>query len=199
MPKILERGGPVAVEDVLAFLGAVDAELARHAGAGETLDLYLLGRSALILGYGVQLMTKDVDIVDVAGSRLLKIAIDRFGKDNPGRAAHHFYLEAVSSGLPPLPIGYQGRCADVPGPWRIIRPKRPEAHDLIVTKLRRFHQGDREDVRILCDTGDVEVAILRERFDLAYTFSDPDDPKTAAAFGNLEAVADYLDGRRRTL
>ena len=50
-------------EPILAFLEAVDEELARHAAERETLDLDLLGRSALILGYGLRLMTKDVDVV----------------------------------------------------------------------------------------------------------------------------------------
>lgn len=186
----------MASENVLAFLGAVDAELVRHANEGETLDLHLLGRSALILGYGVQLMTRDVDIVDVADSRLLGIAMGIFGKGNPGHTLYQFYLETVPTGLPPLPIGYQRRCVDIPGCWRIIRPKLPEAHDLVVTKLTRFHQGDREDIRILCDTGEVEGVILRERFDLAHAFSDRDAPKVVSASGNLRTVLDYLEGRR---
>jgi hypothetical protein len=189
----------VAADDLLAFLGAVDAELVRHAAEGETLDLHLLGRSALILGYGVRLMTKDVDVVDVAGSRLLGIAVQVFGKGGPGQAGRGFYLETVSSGLPPLPIGYQGRCLAVPGPWRVIRPKRPEAHDLVVTKLRRFHAGDREDIRILCDGGGMSESLLRERFELAHAFSDRDDPQVVVAEANLDRVAEYLAGRRRVL
>jgi len=77
----------VAAEDLFAFLEAVGAELARHAVGSETLDLHLLGRSALILGYGVRLMTKDVDVVDIAGSRLLAIAVQVFGKGGPVSAS----------------------------------------------------------------------------------------------------------------
>jgi hypothetical protein len=198
-PRVSQKGDPVAVDELVAFLGAVDAELVRHAGAGETLDLHLLGRSALILGYGVRLMTRDVDVVDAAGSRLLGVAVRVFGKGGPGHRGHGFYLEAVSSGLPPLPIGFQGRCVAVPGPWRVIRPRRPEASDLVVTKLRRFHAGDREDVVILCDTGEVDEETLRERFDLAYAFSDRGDPGVERAVAHPEAVVDYLTGRRRAL
>lgn len=189
----------MAGDEILAFLGAIDAELARHAEPGELLDLHLLGRSALILGYGVRLMTKDVDVVDIRDSHLLGVAIDGFGRDTPGHATHGFYLEAISSGLPPLPSGYQERCVDFPGAWQVLRPKRPEVHDLVVTKLRRFHLGDREDVRILCDTGDVEAAVLRERFDLAHCFSDRDDPRVVSATRHLDRVVDYLDGRRRDM
>lgn len=189
----------MAADDVLAFLGAIDVELSRHAAGGETLDLYLIGRSALILGYGLRLMTKDVDVVEVKASRLLTVAVEVFKRGGTGHTGHGFYLEAVSSGFPPVPAGFETRCVDVPGPWRVIRPKRPEANDLVITKLKRFHAGDRDDVQILCDTGEVEIGILRERFDLAHAFSDMDDPKVEAASANLEAVGDYLEGRRRSL
>ena len=79
------------------------------------------------------------------------------------------------------------------------RPRRPEAHDLVVTKLKRFHAGDREDVQILCDTGEVGVGTLRERFELAHAFSDMDDPIVVAALDNLGIVVEYLEGRRQTL
>jgi hypothetical protein len=189
----------VASEEILEFLRAVDTELTRHALEGETLEIHLLGRSALILGYGLQLMTKDVDVVDMQGSRLLRVAVEEFGKGGPAHLGHGLYLEPVSSGLPPLPAGFQRRCIEIPGTWEVIRPKRGEVHDLIVTKLRRYHAGDREDNQILCNTGEVVVATLRERFELAHVFSDRDDPSVGAAQANLEDVVDYLEGRRRVL
>ena len=98
-----------------------------------------------------------------------------------------------------MPMGFEQRSVDVRGPWRVIRPKRPEVHDLVVTKLKRFHAGDREDVQILCDTGEVEIGTLRERFNLAHAFSDMDDPQVVTALENLEIVAEYLKGKRRSL
>jgi Nucleotidyltransferase of unknown function (DUF6036) len=189
----------VASKDIIEFLGVIDSELTPHANVGETLDLYLLGRAALIIGYGVQLMTKDVDVVHVAGSRLLDIAVNSFGKYGSERQAQQLYLETVASGLPPLPIGYQGRCVDIPGRWQVIRPKLPEAHDLLVTKLRRFHLGDREDVRILCETGSIDGKTLQTRLDLAHTFSDHDDPKVISAAANLQLVLNYLEGRLKSI
>jgi hypothetical protein len=189
----------VSTESLLAFLNAVDAELVKHASADETLDLYLIGRSAMILGFGLQLMTKDVDVVEVRPSHLLAVASDVFKKGGAGNAGYGFYLETLASGFPPMPIGFEKRCINVAGAWRIIRPKRPEAHDLLVTKLKRFHQGDREDVQILCDTGEIEEETLRERFDLAHAFSDRDDPKVVKASANLDSVVEYLNGRRRSL
>jgi hypothetical protein len=185
-------------EEQLAFLRTIDEELVQHARAGETLELHLLGRSALVLGYGLQLMTKDVDVVDQHGSRLLEIAMTQFGKEGQRRLGVGLYLEAVPAGLPPLPHHFRGRCLDISGSWKVIRPKRPEVHDLIVSKLRRFHQGDREDVTILCDTGDVLPETLRARFEEAHLFSDWDDPKVVSALKRLEAVVQYLETGRWT-
>jgi hypothetical protein len=188
-------------EQILSFLRAIDDELARHAAEGETLDLPLLGRSALVLGFGVRLMTKDVDVVYVHGSAMLDRAVATFGPGTPAAARHGFYLEAVSSGLPPLPTGYLARSVAIPGPWRVIRPRLPEIHDLAATKLSRFHARDREDLRILCDTGGLTADGLRSAVDLAFLFAadEEEDPKRKAAYANLRVVVDYLEGRRREL
>ena len=189
----------MAADEIRRFLDVVDAGLVGLAGAGETLPLHLLGRSALVLGYGLRLMTKDVDVVHLADSRLLEAAVGLFGRTGRAVSPGGLYLETVSSGLPPLPIGYAGRLVEVAGDWEVIRPRHLEAHDLIVTKLRRFHAGDREDVRILCDSGEVDPATLRDRFELAHAFSDRDDPAVVGSAEHLAAVVQYLEGRRRSL
>lgn len=185
--------------DLWEFLPLIDEELIQHAGAGETVTFHLLGRSALVLGHGLNLMTKDIDIVEVHGSRLHEIALRLFGRGSDGARRSGFYLESVSSGLPPLPAGYQTRCIDIPGPWIVIRLRRPESNDLAVTKMKRFHARDREDLRILCDAGELDPGTLRERLDSAHLFTDEDDPGRIAAYANLENVIDYLEGRRRVL
>jgi hypothetical protein len=146
-------------------------------------------------------MTKDIDVVYVHGSPLLDRAVEIFGDGTAAAARHGFYLEAVSSGLPPLPIGYQNRCVAIPGPWRVLRPGRPEIHDLAATKMSRFHARDREDLQILCDTGELSADGLRAAVDLAFTFAadEDEDPKRRRAYANLRVVVDYLEGRRRGL
>lgn len=147
----------------------------------------------------MNLQTKDVDIVYVHDSPLHKIAEETFGKEGLAARRFGFYLESVSSGLPPLPLGYQGRCIDIEGSWVVIRPKRPEANDLAVTKLRRFHARDRDDVRILCDRGLLDPTTLRERLDLAHAFTEEGDEGRERAYANLEIVVRYLEGERRTI
>jgi hypothetical protein len=190
----------VSTENLMAFLAEIDAELVRHAKEGETLELYLVGRSAMILGFGLAaLQTKDVDVIEVKTSHLLTVVSEVFKKDSERSIGYGFYLETLSSGFPPMPAGFEKRCKDVPGPWRVLRLRYPEAHDLIVSKLKRFHSGDREDVQFLCDNENIQEQELRLRFDFAHVFSDRDDPKVEGATENLESVVKYLNGQLRSL
>jgi len=90
-------------DEILQFLQAIDAELALHVAEGERLDLYLIGRSALILRYGLDLATRDVDIVHIHGSALQGKALDLFGKGTRNAERLGFFLESVPQGLPAIP------------------------------------------------------------------------------------------------
>jgi Nucleotidyltransferase of unknown function (DUF6036) len=186
-------------DEILAFLEAIDAELVGHAREGERLDLYLIGRSALILRYGLNIGTKDVDIVHFHGSELELKAIEFFGKGTRNAERFGFYLEPVPQGLPPIPGGYCPRSEEIPGRWRILRPMQPEPHDLAVTKLKRFHAKDREDLQILCDSGELEADRLRQGLESAFAWAEKDDPDRELAGRNLARVIEYLEGRSRTL
>ena len=61
----------------------------------------------------------------------------------------------------------------------------PEPHDLAVTKLKRFHAKDREDLQILCDSGELVTDRLRERLESAFMWAEKDDPDRELAARNL--------------
>src|SRR5262249_39942582 len=88
-------------DEVLAFR-AIDAALLRHAAEGETVALYLIGRSALIVRFDLDLATRDVDIVHFHGSELEQIAVELFGKGTTNAERFGFHLEPVPQGLPPI-------------------------------------------------------------------------------------------------
>ena len=48
------------LDEIMEFLKAIDREMASHAAEGERLDFYLIGRSALILRFGLDLATIDL-------------------------------------------------------------------------------------------------------------------------------------------
>jgi hypothetical protein len=181
--------------EILDFLRAIDEALSRYAKQGETLEMYLLGRCALILGSELNLMTKDVDVVYLHGSDLQGKAEELFGKGTSGAATWGFYLETVSSGLPPIPNGYQSRSLDVVGSWRVLRPKQLEPHDLAITKLKRFHVKDRQDIQILCDHNQLTAERLQTAFESAFAFAEKDAPETELVAANIGRVLDYLDGK----
>jgi hypothetical protein len=188
--------------DVLQFLHALDAALVEYAPEGERLDLYLIGRSALILRYELTLATKDVDMVGRTGNlELERKALELFGPGTTNAATWGLYLQEVPQGLPPIPQTYCKKSSVIPGDWKVLRPQQPEAHDLAVTKLRRFHTTDREDLRILCDAGDLTPEGLERALDSAYAFSpdEEEDPGRKRAYENLRRVIAYLNGATRTL
>jgi len=184
---------------ILRFLEGVDAALVEYAEEGERLDLHLIGRSALILRYGLNIGTRDVDIVHIHGRRLESKAVELFREGTANAERFGFYLELVPQGLPPIPGAYFSRSEPIPGRWRVLRPMQPNPHDLAVTKLKRFHAKDREDLRILCDSGELDADRLRRGLESAFVWAEKDDQDHEVAARNLARVVEYLEGNARTL
>jgi hypothetical protein len=128
-------------------------------------------------------------------------AFELFGKETPNAKAWGLYLEGVPPGLPPVPGGYRKRSVELSGDWKVLRPKSLEPHDLAVTKLKRFHAGDREDLRILCDSGDLTREGMERALAAAYPFGmdEEEEPDCQRVNDNFRIVIDYLEGRRRVL
>jgi hypothetical protein len=187
---------------IVRFLEAVDAELANHAKEGERLDFYLIGRSAMIVRYGLQMATKDVDMVSRTDAPDLEAkAFDLFGKGTPNALQWGLYLEGVPPGLPPLPGSYRRLAVPLPGSWKVLRPQQLDPHDLAITKLRRFHAGDREDLRILCDSGDLTQEGMERALGSAYPFGmdEEENPEHKRVNEHFRKLMEYLEGRSRQL
>jgi hypothetical protein len=194
------------IDQIQRFLDALDKALISHAAKGERLDLYPLGRAALILLYGrtlAQGATKDFDVVQISHplTPLGQTALDLFGQGTDNARNLGLYLEMVPDPLPPVPAGFQGRCQEVKNSWQVIRLWRLEVHDLAATKLKCFRPQDREDLQFLCDTGRLKSDKLKEALEKAFIWDLPKDgdPGRDRAFENLERVNLYLQGKSPTL
>jgi hypothetical protein len=190
---------------ILKLLDAIDSALVPHA-AEEPLNLYVIGKAAVILFYGgdrAGAMTSDVDVVQLCypPPPLLWAALDRFGKGTPGAKEHDLYLESVPDGIPPLAAGFKKRFTRMAGSWRVLTVWQPEANDLAASKLKRYASKDREDLRHLCDNGFLEPGKLRRSLDGAFMWETEEtgDPDRERAFANLEKVIAYLEGDAREL
>jgi hypothetical protein len=190
----------MAGDEIRELLAELDRALVARVPEGTRLDLFLLGRSALILRYGATAATKDLDVLDQTNdSELLAQLLTDFGRHSPAAERIGVYLERVPHALPPVPGRYRGRCTNVPVDWRVIRPQFLEANDYAVTKLRRFSPKDREDIAFLCDRRLVTPAELRASFESAFAWYYKDDQFCGPAEENLNRVLSYLDGRTPTL
>jgi hypothetical protein len=186
-------------QEILAFLQRVDDELSSVSQPGQRLDLYQLGRSALVLHFGFSLSTRDVDFVSMQDLELERIVIAKFGEGTPAARALGMYVDPVQPGLPPLPAGFRQRSQAVVGDWKVLQLWKLEVHDIAASKLKRFHAGDREDIQGLCDRGLLDPLRLRAALEQAFQFSlpgkdDEDDPGRVAAFNHLQRVEKYLSG-----
>jgi hypothetical protein len=193
-------------EQILKFLAAIDTVLVSQAPEGQRLDLYVIGKAAVILFYGGEqagAMTSDVDVVQISHppAPLLSAALERFGKGTPGAKEHGLYLESVLNGIPPLAGGFRNRRTQLTGDWLVLTVWRPEANDLAASKLKWYAARDRDDLRHLCDNGFLQEEKLRQSLEGAFMWETEEtgDPARERAFANLEKVLAYLRGDSREL
>ena len=193
-------------EQILKFLADLDAALVSLAPAGQRLDLYVIGKAAVILFHGgdqAGAMTSDVDVVQISHppAPLLSAALERFGKGTAGAKEHDLYLESVLDAIPPLAPGFKKRCTQLPGDWKVLTIWQPEANDLAASKLKRYASKDKDDLRHLCDKGCLQEDKLRRSLDGAFMWETEEtgDPDRERTFANLEKVVAYLKGDSRDL
>jgi hypothetical protein len=177
-------------------LEQLDRFIAAHRSVGSPpIDLFILGRSALILRFGLNSATKDLDIVlGCLPADLEALVEERFGRGSKHAETAGLYVETVSSGLPPLPNDYRGRSEEISGDWRSLRPLVLNPVHIAVSKLSRFHAKDRQDIQYLADRGELDRDALRDALHRAFLFTEDGDSKRDAAYANLARVEAYLSG-----
>jgi hypothetical protein len=187
---------PPLKDRIADFLRDIDQFLARGRPS-EILDLYHLGRSALVWHYDAPTTTRDVDVLRPRGNQsLIEFVIAEFGQGTDAAHRHGLYLEIVPDVLPPIAMGFEKRATQIAGSWTNLRIFRPDPHDLAVTKMRRFAARDREDIRFLSDRGLLDAERLTDLLDKAFFWNHPKDgdPFRDTAFEHLEIVKKYLRG-----
>ncbi len=123
-------------------------------------------------------------------------ALEIFAKDSPQAQKLGFYLDPVPHGLPPIPHGFRNRSEDIPGSWKVICPKLLEIHDQAATKLKSFRPQDKQDLRYVCDQGQIDPEKLRSSLEAAFPWYLPKDGDADRdlALQNLDTVQQYIRG-----
>ena len=150
------------------FFEALDQELSSPC------DLHCFGGFVLTEHYGVTRSTIDVDVVDVRGRAVAEIA-RRAGRGSPLHRRHRAYIDIVT--IAEVPDDYESRLIDmhVEGLTH-VRLLAFERHDLVLAKLARNTDRDREDVVALARGPRLDTDLLRSRYqeELRPTLGRPD-------------------------
>jgi hypothetical protein len=131
------------------------------------IGLRLIGSAALMLQTKYERGTKDSDVLETTSltdeikTRLLAVA----GKDSRLFDRHRLYLEIVASGIPFLPQGPVWHpLAALNADLEHFRIEALDVVDVVVSKFKRAHTVDMDDVAAMVDVGVVPHARLIKRF-----------------------------------
>jgi hypothetical protein len=129
----------------------------------EPVRLHCIGGFAAVAAYSLPRSTNDLDYFSIephdCGDRLQTIA----GQGAPLARKHKLHFQRA--GVASLPEGYDERLSELcPGHFKHLRLFVPDPYDLILSKLTRNADRDREDVRHLIKTCSLDPKVLRDRY-----------------------------------
>jgi len=125
-------------------------------------ELHCMGGFVLAEYYGLVRATGDVDVLESTGTD--KATIARLaGRGSPLHKRHRVYIDIVT--VADVPDDYDTRLEtmDIEGLTR-LRLKVFERHDLVLAKLCRNIDRDREDVVALARGPGLDIDVLRQRY-----------------------------------
>jgi hypothetical protein len=146
-----------------SFLLALDSQL-----KGPT-ALHCFGGFIVAEYYGPMRPTADIDIIEAVGAADLKELARLAGKASALAKEHRVYLDIVTVAV--VPEDYESRLISIyPGTFENLQLKAFERHDLVLAKLTRNGDRDREDVRRLAAGPGLDTETLKERYEKELRF-----------------------------
>jgi hypothetical protein len=142
------------------FLSEIDNQLT------EQVDFHCLGGFVIKMLYGIPRTTEDIDVITIAPImnrlRLLELA----GIGTKLHQKYRVYLDYVTV-LTALPEDYDQRLAEMfSNTFHYIRLYALDPYDLILSKLERNTQKDREDVKYLARKTNMDLSLLKNRYEV---------------------------------
>ncbi len=115
--------------------------------------------------YGLERSTADLDIVELAPREASDTLMNLAFQGGPLHHKHRVYLDRVS--VAAIPENYEDRLTEMfPGTYRHLRMMALDPYDIVLSKLERNSQKDRDDVRFLAKTISFDLSVLQERYDI---------------------------------
>lgn len=140
------------------FLGELDALL------DESFALHCIGGFAVVVGYGLPRSTNDLDYRSLVPCNRIDDLQRLAGSASDLARKHKVHLQYT--GVESMPENYEERLTELyPGHFQNLRLFVPDPYDLVLSKLSRNIDKDREDVEFLAKTKHLDPAVLRERYE----------------------------------
>lgn len=137
--------------ELLSFLRAIDARLDADGFAGRV-DLYVFGGAAAVIAYGSKRGTVDIDGL-VADVEVLKKLDEWAGQGSALASEHGIYFQRANTTLMPIvePDWMERSVEILKGGLRHFRVMALGKEDLVLSKLGRYNDRDREDIQFLAE------------------------------------------------
>jgi len=140
------------------FLVELDALL------DEAIEMHCIGGFAVVTGYDLPRGTNDLDYRTLVPYNRINDLQRMAGPGSALARKHKVHLQytAVES----MPENYDERLTELfPGHFKNLRLFVPDPYDLVLSKLSRNIERDRQDVEFLARTKHLDPAVLRERYE----------------------------------
>jgi Nucleotidyltransferase of unknown function (DUF6036) len=130
----------------------------------QAVGLHCIGGFAVVTAYGLPRSTNDLDYFTLVPSNCI-VEIQEIGGEGTPLALKykvHLHHAAVAT----LPEGYEDRLQELfRGHYKRLRLFVLDPYDLVLSKLSRNAERDRQDVAHLAKTQKLDSAILRKRYE----------------------------------
>jgi hypothetical protein len=141
-----------------SFLEELDSSL------GEPLGLHCIGGFAAVAAYGLPRSTNDLDYFTLVPFSRVPDLEAIAGEGSPLARKHRVHVH--HAGVASLPEGYEERMHELfSGHFKRLRLFVLDPYDMVLSKLTRNEQRDREDVAFLAESLNLDAEVLRERYD----------------------------------
>jgi hypothetical protein len=161
-----------------AFLEELDTLL------DEPIQFHCVGGFAVVAEYGLPRSTNDLDYYTLVPANRIRDLQEIAGEGSPLARKHKVHLH--SAAIATLPESYEERMKELfPGRFKHIRLFVLDPYDLVLSKLSRNEERDREDVKYLSRTLHLDPDVLRERYEAElkpYLIGPPERHDTTLAF-----------------
>ena len=126
-------------------------------------DLHCLGGFVVSVCYGLKRPTADVDILGVAPGERLDEVLSIAGKGSALARKYRLYVNLVT--VATAPESYEDRLRRVfADRFTRLRLFALDPYDLLLAKIERNQEVDRDDVRFMAGAAPIDTRVLRERY-----------------------------------